>query len=141
MAFRVRFEDAEVDGEVHFLGGEDSFIQQVLCYPRAQCVEAEDRIEALKSDGFEYLIESGKNICGLRVLGRGYRAIVVLAYHKRHGLGSLKILRLDSTKSNLLEEVNMMNRAQPFQLPPKLYSYGDFYIFSELIPVQKCREF
>lgn len=141
MALRVRPEDAEVDGEVHFLGSKDPFVEKILCYPRAYCEELRERLKTLKDMGFEYLVELGKNVHGLRILGKGYRAVVVAAFHSRYGLGSLKVLRLDCTKSSLLREVEMIQRALPTELPPQVYFYGGFYVFSELLPPHKCRDY
>lgn len=139
MATRVYLEDAELDGEVHFLDvDQDSYIRRVLCFPRDTCNQLESRARTLREDGFDYLLESGTMILGIRVLGKGYSAVVTIAHHKRLGLGALKILRVDSRRSSLVHEAEIMEKALPSGLPPKPLLYRDFYVFYELLPPHRC---
>jgi putative serine/threonine protein kinase len=134
-------EDTALDGEVHFLVPGDFYVKQVLCYPRSDCSEYSERIKPLLDDGFIYFLETGTSVIGIRVLGKGYSAIVVAAKNTKYGLGALKILRIDSRRSSLLWEVEVMKRAQISGLVPRLYTYRDFYIFQELISPRICKPF
>lgn len=141
MAQKHHFQNSELDGEVHFLRSPDSYVNKVLCYPSRACTCVEERLKALLNNGFIYLLETGKNILGIRVLGRGYSAITVVAYHAKHGIGALKILRTDSRRNNLVHEAEMLKNAQPSGLPPNLYLYEDFYVFYELLPPHTCKPY
>lgn len=133
------FEDTDLDGEVHFLRSMDSYVARVLCFPRDQCSDLHVKTSTLINDGFVYLLETGVNVHGLRLLGRGYTAVVTTAYHSKLGLGSLKLLRVDSRRSSLVREAEFMKQAEPTGLPPRVYLYRDLYVFYELLPPHKCR--
>lgn len=130
-----------MDGEVHYLSQPDSFVTRVLCYPYETCSSLEYRLKTLVNRGFTYFLSTGKNIMGMRVLGRGYSSIVVAAHHSAYGVGALKLLRLDSRRNSLVHEAEMMRVAQPSGLPPRLYTYGDFYVFYELLPLHACKPY
>jgi len=134
-------EDAALDGEVHFLELEDIYVKRALCYPRNECSEYSRRLRCLLEDGFIYLLETGSSVLGMRFLGRGFSAIVVVARNSRYGVGALKVLRGDSRRRDLLGEAKIMMRAQRSSVVPRLYTYRDFYIFRELVSPTKCRSF
>jgi putative serine/threonine protein kinase len=135
------FEDTGLDGEVHFLKSMDPYIARVLCFPRDQCSDLHVKTSTLINDGFVYLLETGVDVHGLRLLGRGYTAVVTIAYHSKLGLGSLKLLRVDSRRSSLIREAEFMKQAEPTGLPPRVYLYRDSYVFYELLPPHECRSF
>ena len=141
MVIEFYFKNASLDGQVHFLKNKDTFIERVLCYPRNTCIELKERLEILIQDGFIYLLEAGREILGLRIIGKGYSSVVTIAYHGKHGLGSLKILRIDSRRSSLVHEAQMMIKAEPSRLPPKLYLYRDLYVFYEHLPLHTCSNY
>lgn len=141
MAQRLCTKDADLDGEVHFLKSPDYYVEKVLCYPHSTCRDLEERLKLLLNDGFIYLIETGKSVLGLRVLGRGYSAMAVTAYHEKYGIGALKILRTDSRRSSLVHEAEMVKNAQATGLPPRLYLYRDLYVFYELLPPHICKPY
>lgn len=141
MALEHISEDTALDGEVHFLVPEDSYVKRVLCYPRSECSEYFERIKLLVGDEFVYFLETGTSVLGLRVLGKGYSAVVVAAKNTRYGLGALKILRIDSRRGSLLWEADVLKRAQISGLAPRLYTYRDFYIFQELLSPRICRPY
>jgi len=132
-------QDPYLDGEVHFLEEPDSFVKRVLCYPRTSCADFDEKLDALLEDGFTYLLEVGKDVLGIRVLGKGYSAIVVAAHHVARGIGALKVLRVDSRSNSLLREAEMARRALPSGLPPRVYLGRHFYVFYELLPPHICK--
>lgn len=97
------------------------------------------RLDILLNDGFMYLLESGVKIHGLRILGRGYTAVVVSAFNSKHGLGSLKLLRSDSRRNSLIREAELMRLTEPTGLTPRVYLSSDFYVFYELLPPHICK--
>jgi len=134
-------EDASLDGEVHFLELEDVYVKRALCYPRDECSEYPKRLKCLLEDGFIYLLETGSSVLGMRFLGKGFSAVVVVAKNSKYGIGALKVLRSDSRRSDLLGEAEIMVRAQRSGVVPRLYTYRDFYIFRELISPTTCKSF
>ncbi|MGC8983166.1 MAG: serine/threonine protein kinase [Desulfurococcaceae archaeon] len=139
MAQGLCLEEACLDGVLHFLEPQpDDYIARILCYPRKDCQVLQERLETLLEEGFVYFVECCTNVMGLRILGKGYTGVTVLAFHKSHGLGALKLLRVDSRRESLAREAEMLTRVQPSGLAPVLYSYGDFYLFRELVPLHAC---
>ncbi|ADV64891.1 serine/threonine protein kinase [Desulfurococcus mucosus] len=142
MGLGIRIEDAFMDGEVHFLarGLNDPYTRRILCFP-SDCEGSllAERVDRLMRDGFIYLLETGSVIHGVRVLGKGYSSIVVAAYHRRHGLGVLKLRRLDSRRDDLSREAESMMKAGGSGVVPELYTYSRDYIFRELIDPLRCR--
>ncbi|MEM4880982.1 MAG: serine/threonine protein kinase [Desulfurococcaceae archaeon] len=126
---------------MHFLRNPSTYINRVLCYPSRACRGFEERLKMLLNDGFIYLLETGKNVFGIRILGRGYSAVTVVAYHAKYGIGALKVLRTDSRRNSLVHEAEMLKNAQPSGLPPNLYLYRDFYVFYELLPPHTCKSY
>ncbi|WP_276814990.1 serine/threonine protein kinase [Desulfurococcus amylolyticus] len=142
MDFRIYIEDPYMDGEVHFLVNypRDEYIYRVLCFPACNRRDliVERTLELIK-EGFIYLLETGQVIHGVRVLGKGYSSIIVVAYHARHGLGVLKIRRTDSRRDDLSREAEAMMRASGSGVTPRLYMYSRDYLFRELVNPVTCR--
>jgi len=142
MGFRIHIEDPYLDGEVHFLvaNGGDEYIRRILCFPAcSDTYTLEHRVRRLIEDGFVYILETGSIIHGLRILGKGYSSIVVVALHKKHGLGVLKLRRTDSRRADLSREAEMMAKAASTGIAPRLYRYSSDYIFRELLDPVKCQ--
>lgn len=141
MASRVYFEETTLDGEVHWLDGGDGFVRKVLCFPLNDCVGFTERLTGLKNDGFIYLLETGMRFEGIRIVGKGYAGLVVIARHKRYGIGALKLRRLDSRRDSLLREGFMMRSAQPAGLTPAIYIEKNEYVFREYLSPSECVAF
>ncbi len=137
----VCFEETIVDGEVHWLARPDEFVARIVCFPLSNCSVLEQRLNNLISDGFTYLLETGWSFHGLRLVGKGYSGVVVLAKHPRHGLGALKLRRLDSRRDSLRHEALMMKQACETGLAPRLFIEHDDYIFREYFPPWDCTPF
>lgn len=134
-------EISELDGEVHFLKQLDNYVQRILCYPQSTCHQLEARARRLIEDGFTYFLSTGTSIQNLRVLGKGYSSIVTVAYNERIGIGSLKLLRIDSRRDNLLREAEFMKLVEDMRIAPRVLLYRDFYVFYELLPPHRCQPF
>ncbi|MEM1634882.1 MAG: serine/threonine protein kinase [Thermosphaera sp.] len=141
MASRVHFEETVMDGEVHWLNLNDDFVRKVLCFPLSDCNVIAERLNGLRNDGFIYLLETGWRFKDMRIAGKGYAGLVVIARHKKHGIGALKIRRLDSRRDSLLREGYMMRSAQPSGLSPAVYIERDDYIFREYLLPSECIAF
>lgn len=123
---------------MHFLENPDHYVLRVLCYPRDQCSDFENRLNILLKDGFLYFVETGTKVLNIRVLGKGYTGVTTIAFNKRYGLGALKILRLDSRRRTLVHEAEMLMKVQQVNVAPKLYTHRDFYVFREYVPAETC---
>jgi len=94
---------------------------RILCYPRFDSIEVEDRIAELKSIGVTAVELTGpKRVENLPVLGKGCVSVVVLA---RSTLGrcALKIRRIDSDRSTMEHEAEMLRVANSVGAGPKLH--------------------
>lgn len=140
MGFRVYHEDTFLDGDVHFIveGLRDEYLKKVLCYPSCSDNIIAERITRLLEDGFVYILETGSMIHGIRVLGKGYSSVTTVAFHRKHGIGALKIRRMDSRRSDLSREAEAMLKAEPSTVVPRLYLYSKDYLFRELVDPVKC---
>ncbi|MEM4879235.1 MAG: serine/threonine protein kinase [Desulfurococcaceae archaeon] len=139
MAFKLCNENPEMDGDVCFIEQYNHFLEKVLCYPRSSCGEVfYKRLTKLREKGFIYLVETGVKIGNIRVLGKGYSAIVVLACHEKYGLGALKIRRVDSRRDTLQKEALIMLKTRDLRIVPRLYLHDEDFIFRELIPLHRC---
>lgn len=142
MGLRVHNEDAPLDGEVHFIEPGDEYVESVLCFPYGSgCGALNARISLLKSSGFIYLLSTGSRFNNLRILGKGYSSIIVLASHRKFGLGALKLRRLDSRRSSLLEEGKLTELASSIGIAPRVYLYHDEFIFREYVREGQCAPF
>ncbi|ADI32323.1 serine/threonine protein kinase [Staphylothermus hellenicus] len=129
-----------MDGEVHRIENKsiDEFLSYILCFPKTSCSLYEKRLLILKKSGFDYVVETGKNILGYRAIGKGYSSIIVLAHNKFYGYGALKIRRLDSRRSSLGYEGMILDYLDKTLLAPQLYLWSDEFIFMEYLDPQKC---
>ncbi|WP_448577827.1 serine/threonine protein kinase [Thermosphaera sp.] len=141
MADGVCFEETIVDGEVHWLSRPDDFVARIICFPLSKCNVFNERLDSLISNGFIYFLETGWSFQGLRLIGKGYSGVVVLAKHARHGLGVLKLRRLDSRRESLRHEGLIMRLAHETGLAPRLFIEHDDYIFREYLPPWECVAF
>ena len=83
----------------------------ILCYPIANPVEVQKRIEELLQHGVEALEFTGKtNASNIPVLGKGYVGVVVVAYVKGQKV-ALKIRRIDADRLDFKHEAEMLKKA------------------------------
>ncbi|AFK50498.1 Ser/Thr protein kinase-like protein [Thermogladius calderae 1633] len=126
---------------MHELEKQDTYVSRVLCFPKPSCAELSDRVSRLVRAGFLSLVEEGKLFQGIRVLGKGYTSVVVLALHAVHGLGALKVRRLDSRRASLATEGELLSYASTLGVAPRVYYYDDDYVFMEYLDSSKCTPF
>lgn len=131
-------QNSSLDGQVHFLEVPDDYVSFVLCFPRSRCDLLDSRLKVLVEDGFIYLLETGTRVLGRRVVGKGYTGITAIALHRKHGIGALKLLRLDSRRRSLEHEAKVIELVQNTGLAPRIFLHRDFYIFRDYIPVDSC---
>jgi putative serine/threonine protein kinase len=109
-------------------------LRYIVGYPKPESVDVDSRFDQLRSLGVEYILSEGdSSIGGVRVLGKGYRSIVVLVETSR-GLAAAKIRRVDSTREGLIHEAMMLKLANTVSVGPRLYGFTDDVILMEYIP-------
>ncbi|MEZ0394359.1 MAG: hypothetical protein ABWK00_04885 [Desulfurococcaceae archaeon] len=116
------------------MSADDPFVVRALCYPRPWCAELEERIRLLESTGVESLAEGGKDIGGLRVVGKGHSSIVVKALTSHHGIVALKVRRLDSKRASLEWEGRALEIAGDAGISPRPFAYSRDFVLMELLP-------
>jgi putative serine/threonine protein kinase len=113
---------------------------QILCYPKPNVKEAENRLKELQSLNISKIEFSGeKEVFGFKVLGKGCVGIVVKAYFNNK-LAALKIRRVDADRPDLTHEAFMLKKANAHNVGPKLYGYTKNFLLMEFINGQSIVE-
>ena len=108
-------------------------LKKIICYPELQDRIFQKRIEELRHLGIKSITFQGlKIIKGVRVLGKGYVSIVVLAYTDA-GKVALKIRRLDADRDDMSFEGKMLKMVNRLEVGPKLLDLSDNFIVMENI--------
>jgi len=108
--------------------------RELVCYPRFMEEEFQRRIKELKSLEVEALRLTGcKQILDLKVLGKGYSSVVVMAIVGGGGRCALKLRRLDSGKPDTSHEVRMLAMANSVEVGPRLLDQTANFILMELV--------
>jgi len=107
----------------------------VLCFPKPNETELQNRIEELRSHGVSALEFSGSaNVfgVGVPVLGKGFVGIVVIALLNGQRV-AVKIRRMDADRADLLHEAAMITRANSVGVAPKLVAASKNFLLMQLI--------
>ncbi len=105
----------------------------VLCYPYVSEEEYWARIKELQSLNIEEIELDGPIKLGsINVVGKGYRGIIVKAYHSGK-LYALKIRRVDCEKESLKDEALYNKIANGIDVGPLLFKYSRNFILREFI--------
>lgn len=105
----------------------------ILCYPRANPVEVQKRIEELRQHDVSAVEFTGKtNASNIPVLGKGYVGVVVMAYVK--GLKvALKMRRIDADRLDFKHEAEMLKKANAVGVGPRFIDESTNFMLSQLI--------
>lgn len=105
----------------------------ILCYPKYNDVELQNRLEELELHGVSTIEFIGKsNAFNIPVLGKGYVGIVVVAQRYGQRL-ALKIRRVDADRSDLLHEAEMLKRANAVDVGPELVEVSKNFLLMQLV--------
>ena len=108
-------------------------IAMVICYPYPTEEEYMRRVKRLKAVGIKGLILEGtSNIGKYRVLGKGFRGIVVRA-KSIFGDVAVKLRRVDSPRDHLLNEAKFLKIANSIGVGPLVYTSDRDFIVMEYI--------
>ncbi|MEM2357004.1 MAG: RIO1 family regulatory kinase/ATPase [Candidatus Bathyarchaeia archaeon] len=109
---------------------------QILCYPKPDVKEAENRLKELQNLNISKIEFSGeKEVFGFKILGKGCVGIVVKAYFNDE-LAALKIRRVDANRVDLTNEASALKKANKYGIGPKLYGYTKNFLLMEFIDGQ-----
>lgn len=91
------------------------------------------RIQELFSIGIEkFVFEGDTQICNYKILGKGTNSLVIKCVYRSKD-AVVKILRLDSNRTSLELEADILKRIESLGLAPKIYVYREWFIVEEYI--------
>ena len=107
---------------------------RVLCYPTPTEEEVKRRVEELKRLGVEALeFTGGKQVGNIKLLGKGFAGVVVLAHLRDGSLAALKIRRVDAPTHKLMKEADALRMANRVGVGPKLLGATENLLLMEYI--------
>lgn len=114
-------------------GLEEEPYASILCYPKRNEDELQNRLKELKMHGITAIEFSGKgNAFNVPVLGKGYVGIVVTAQRYGQRL-ALKIRRVDADRTDLFHEANMLKIANAAGVGPALVDVSKNFLLMQLL--------
>ncbi|MCI4435534.1 MAG: hypothetical protein JHC33_01810 [Ignisphaera sp.] len=115
---------------------------RVLCFPRVEEECCFSRLSQIRGLGVVEIYDFGKVVLedGVRVVGKGHAAVVVLARYNNE-LVAVKIRRLDSKRDSLEREAELLILAKASSFVPKVYAYSRDFIVREFIDGPTLKEF
>ena len=106
---------------------------EILSYPKNDEEISRERFNILVKHGLEAFILDGPMKMGkISFLGKGTNSLVIKAILKRH-IVAIKILRLDASRNNLLNEVKLLLRLKNTRIVPRIVVFSDWFIIEEFI--------
>jgi len=106
---------------------------RVLCYPRYDLIELENRVNELNKLGVKAIEFVGeKTVFDMSVLGKGCVGIVVVAYTEK-GKVALKIRRMDAYRSGMQHEAEMLKKANTIKVGPKLLGASENFLLMQFV--------
>jgi putative serine/threonine protein kinase len=111
---------------------EESY-SSIVCYPKPSEKEVENRLEELQKLGVDALEFSGeKQAFNMPVLGKGCVGIVTIA-HRDGEKAALKIRRVDSDRTEMQREAEMLKTANSLDVGPKLLCVSKNFLLMQFI--------
>ncbi len=105
----------------------------ILCYPKPNNSELQNRIIELQQLGIQAIEFNGKaSAFNMPVLGKGYVGIVVVALVNGKRT-ALKMRRIDADRENLKHEAEMLDKANIVNVGPKLIDVTKNFLLTKLI--------
>ena len=112
--------------------GEEPY-SAVLCYPKVDVAELQNRVNELQNLGVKAVEFSGEaSAFNVPVLGKGYVGVVVVA-HLGEQRVALKMRRLDAGRADLNCEAEMLAKANSVNVGPKLLGGSKDFLLMQLI--------
>lgn len=113
----------------------------LVAYPSPSAEVVGGRVAKLGEMGVSRaLLEGRTEICGLRILGKGCTATLILVDSK-FGRAAAKILRTDADRKSLLEEARHLEAANSLGVGPRVYAKSDEILLMEYVEGETLEEF
>lgn len=107
--------------------------RKILCYPRFNEDEVEQRIEELQKLEIKKIeFDGNQNIFGVPILGKGCVGIVV-KITTNDGKSALKIRRIDADRKQMFHEGEMLRKANSVNVGAKFVKVSPNFLIMELI--------
>ena len=111
----------------------DPILKKIICYPHYTDEIFFERISELQTLKIDYFELQGPTIIdGFHILGKGTRGLVVKA-HSDGSFFALKIRRIDSPRSDLINEAKIQKIVNQFGIAPKIFNSTKNFISMEFI--------
>ena len=105
----------------------------ILCYPKPNETEIQNRLTQLDALGVEALEFTGQaSAFNVPVLGKGYVGIVVVA-HVNGQRVALKMRRVDADRKNLEHEAELLIKANSVNVGPKFIAVNKDFLLMQLV--------
>ena len=105
----------------------------IVCYPRSNKAELQERLAELRQLGVETVEFAGNaRAFSIPVLGKGYVGIVAVA-HVGGKKFALKMQRVDSDRESLLAEAELLKLANSVGVGPKFFAATKNFLLMELV--------
>lgn len=105
----------------------------IICYPRVNDSELQNRIVELREHGVNEVEFAGAATAfNVPVLGKGFVGIVVIAYLNGQR-AALKIRRVDADRSSLYHEAQMLAKANAVQVGPRVIGVSKNFLLMQII--------
>jgi putative serine/threonine protein kinase len=105
----------------------------IVCYPRSNPTEIQNRIEELRQHGVSAVEFAGKtSASNIPVLGKGYVGVVVAAHAKGQRV-ALKMRRIDADRPDFTHEAQMLQKANAIGVGPQFIAVSKNFLLSQLI--------
>jgi putative serine/threonine protein kinase len=105
----------------------------IVCYPRTNPTEIQERIEELRRLSVSAVEFAGKtSASNIPVLGKGYVGVVVIAHAKGQRV-ALKMRRIDADRPDFTHEAKMLQKANAIGVGPKFIAVSKNFMVSQLI--------
>lgn len=105
----------------------------IVCYPRTNPAEIQERLEELRRLGVSEVEFAGKtSASNIPVLGKGYVGVVVIALAKGQRV-ALKMRRIDADRPDFIHEAQMLQKANAIGVGPKFIAASKNFLLSQLI--------
>jgi putative serine/threonine protein kinase len=105
----------------------------IVCYPRTNPTEIQERLEELRQHEVSAVEFIGKtSASNIPVLGKGYVGVVVVAQAKGQRV-ALKMRRIDADRPDFTHEAQMLQKANAIGVGPKFIATSKNFLLSQLI--------
>ncbi|MGC9135065.1 hypothetical protein [Caldisphaera sp.] len=118
---------------------EDEISVNLFCYPYHQKCDIYYRLNQAKLLGIEKICNYGDYVIygnkynNFRILGKGHSSLVFLGYIRKLGIKAIKVRRVDSKRTSLINEGKIIEKMSAYGITPKVYEYSNDFLVMDYI--------